>query len=193
MQIAICIVDGPHRALWCSVQPAPLSVAGLGGRVRQCSVPPAWTPGGRQEGFWLFWLLWPLDHWRRWSGLGGEEEERSERAWGLRETERKQSQSCAAGIRALVHPGKELKPQANFRSVTPTVPSVQGQGCRRPSEPLESPSVLAKVQRAPRHGKLRLGYPEDEETGRGRQGAWVRPRESSPSAHPRRRGSDMKH
>lgn len=34
---------------------------------------------------------------------------------------------------------------------------------------------------------------EDKEMGRGRQGEWARPRESSPSAHPRRRGSDMKH
>lgn len=56
-------------------QPAPLSVAGLVGRVRQGSVPPAWTPGRRQEGFWL---LWPLDCWRGWSGLSGEEGERSE-------------------------------------------------------------------------------------------------------------------
>lgn len=79
MHIAICIVYGAHRALLCSVQPDPLSMAGLVGRVRQGSVPPAWTPGRRQEGFWL---LWPLDYLRGWSGLSGEEGKRSEGGLG---------------------------------------------------------------------------------------------------------------
>lgn len=73
IDIQIFIVYGAHRAPLCGVQPALLSMAGLVGKIRQGSEPPAWTPGRRWEDFFLPWLL---DYLRRWSCLKRKEGEK---------------------------------------------------------------------------------------------------------------------
>lgn len=115
INIQIFIVCGVHRAPLCSVQPAPLSMAGLVGRIPQGSEPPAWTPGRRQEDLSLTWLLGYL---RRWSCLGRKEGGR-EKCRGVcmfKGIVRKHSQElCCLGQGLLTQgPGKELRPQTSF-------------------------------------------------------------------------------